>query len=143
MTNVAPFYTQPTATAASGTVTATYNPIPTLRWIGDDWQFEVAYLNQDGTPFDLSEFTAGASLFNHSDTPIDLTNELGVATVIAPPTDGLIYVVVYQTNTTTEAGITADPNAKSAGKTRLQVYIEDQTHLRTTILVQPIYVRQE
>jgi hypothetical protein len=124
-------------------VTATANPHPLARWIADDWQFEIAYQNQDGTAFDLTQFTAGANLFNHSDVPIELLSGRGEALVKTPATDGLIYAVFYKEGTTTEAGITADATIKAAGGTRLQVYITDGSGLRTTILLQPIWVRQE
>lgn len=129
--------------SGSTTVTATMNAHAVARWIGDDWQFEVAYLDEDGNPFDLTDFTAGAVLFNHSTDPIILESGIGEATVMSPPSDGLVYVVLYKTQTTVEAGITADATLKAAGQTRLQVYIEDGAGLRTTILVQPIWVRQE
>jgi hypothetical protein len=129
--------------AAINVVTATANPVPVARWIDDDWQFEVAYLNQDGTPFDLFDFTAGANLFNHSNDPIELESGIGEAVVMTPASNGLVYVVYYKSGTSTEAGIVADPNFKAAGQTRLQVYIVDGAGLRTTILVQPIWVRQE
>jgi hypothetical protein len=128
---------------ASQVVTATANPIPVARWIGDDWQFQVAYQNPDGSPFDLSGFSGGANIFNHNDNPIELISGIGEVEILSPHSNGMVYVVFFKEGTTVDAGIKADANIKAAGGTRLQVFVVDSQGLKTTILVQPIWVRQE
>lgn len=122
-------------------VTATKNPTAVQRWLGDDWQFEVAYQNPDGSAFDMTGYECGAEFYpDASSEGIDLESGLGETSILSPPTDGLCYAVVYRAIT---LNIVPDASAKLAGKTRIQVYLIDPNGLKGTILVQPIWVRQE
>lgn len=114
-------------------------PLPDrkIRYVGDDWRFDIALKSSDGSPFNLSGYTPSAVLFQSKPNmaSVDLTSGNGGLTIVGAPTAGTIRILVRRQYTALIAPL---PDDSPLTTTRIVLDLADGNGLQQLTYIIPI-----